>query len=52
MREAALALHECWIAGGAFPGLEDSRNRIREDGQKLQKLLDDPNRKVYKGQRF
>ncbi|KAJ3539780.1 hypothetical protein NMY22_g4586 [Coprinellus aureogranulatus] len=49
---AATALHDCWVAGGTFPGLEASRIRIREDGQKLKKLLDDPNRKIYKGQRF
>lgn len=50
MRVASAALRECWVAGGSFPGLEDSRIRIREDGQKLQKLLDDPKRNLYKGQ--
>ncbi|KAF5333126.1 hypothetical protein D9611_002594 [Ephemerocybe angulata] len=48
MREAASTLRECWTAGGNFPGLEDSRKRIREDGQKLKNLLDDK-QQIYKG---
>lgn len=51
MREAASTLRECWTAGGNFPGLEDSRKRIREDGQKLKNLLDDK-QQIYKGERI
>lgn len=49
MRAAALALRECWTAGGSFPGLEWSRERVRQDGLKLKNLCgSDPNR--YKGE--
>jgi hypothetical protein len=45
---ASMACSECWTTAGSFKGMQDSRAKVREIGNKLKKLLD-PNRRTYKG---
>ncbi|KIK06686.1 hypothetical protein K443DRAFT_129627 [Laccaria amethystina LaAM-08-1] len=44
---ASMACSECWTTAGSFKGMQDSRAKVREIGNKLKKLLD-PNRRTYK----
>lgn len=45
---ASKACSECWTAAGNWPGLNECRNRVRDMGGKLKKVLDS-NERTYRG---
>ncbi|KAI6034121.1 hypothetical protein BKA83DRAFT_4185210 [Pisolithus microcarpus] len=47
--EASKACSECWSVAATWRGLEDCRQGVREVAGKLKNLLDEPNRRTYKG---
>lgn len=47
--EASKACSECWSVAGTWRGMEDCRQGVKEVAGKLKKLLDEPNRRTYKG---
>lgn len=47
--EASKACSECWSIGGTWKGMEECRQGVKEAAGKLKKLLDEPNRRTYKG---
>lgn len=47
--EASKACSECWSVGGTWRGMEECRQGVKEVAAKLKKLLDEPNRRTYKG---
>ncbi|KAF8165328.1 hypothetical protein B0H34DRAFT_671206 [Crassisporium funariophilum] len=47
---ASKSCSECWTAAGNWPGLNECRNRVREVGEKLKKVLD-ANKRTYRGER-
>jgi hypothetical protein len=51
VNEASKACSECWSVAGTWRGMEDCRQGVREVAGKLKKLLDEPNRRTYKGQK-
>ena len=48
---ASKACSECWTAAGNWPGLNECRNRVRDIGGRLKKVLDS-NERTYRGTRF
>ncbi|KIK97156.1 hypothetical protein PAXRUDRAFT_825248 [Paxillus rubicundulus Ve08.2h10] len=51
VNEASKACSECWSVAGTWRGMEECRQGVREVAGKLKKLLDEPNRRTYKGQK-
>ncbi|KAI6047164.1 hypothetical protein EDC04DRAFT_2864297 [Pisolithus marmoratus] len=49
--EASKACSECWSVAASWRCLDDCRQGVREVAGKLKKLLDEPNRRTYKGQK-
>ena len=49
VNEAAKACSECWSTSGAWRGLEQCRDAVREIAEKLKSLLD-PNGRTFQGQ--
>ncbi|KAF8138263.1 hypothetical protein EV363DRAFT_1393753 [Boletus edulis] len=47
--EASKACSECWSVAATWRGMEDCRQGVKEVAGKLKKLLDEPNRRTYKG---
>jgi len=47
---ASKACSECWTAAGNWPNLNECRNRIRDMGGRLKKILD-TNERTYRGER-
>jgi len=47
---ASKACSECWTAAGNWSGLGECRNRVRDIGGKLKKILD-ANERTYRGER-
>ncbi|KAG6335634.1 hypothetical protein ID866_3450 [Astraeus odoratus] len=47
--EASKACSECWSVAGTWRGMEECRQGVKEVAGKLKKLLDEPNRRTYKG---
>lgn len=45
---ASKACSECWTAAGNWPGLNECRNRVRDIGGRLKKVLDS-NERTYRG---
>ena len=48
---ASKACSECWTAAGNWPGLNECRNRVRDIGGRLKKVLDS-NERTYRGTWF
>jgi len=48
---ASKACSECWTAAGNWPNLNECRNRIRDIGGRLKKILDS-NERTYRGTWF
>lgn len=46
---ASQACSECWTIAGSWRGLDDCRQRVREVGGRLKKILD-PNERTYRGE--
>ncbi|KAF9221987.1 hypothetical protein BS17DRAFT_736510 [Gyrodon lividus] len=51
VNEASKACSECWSVAGTWRGMEECRQGVKEVAGKLKKLLDEPNRRTYKGQK-
>lgn len=47
--EATKACAECWSVAGTWRGMEECRQGVKEVAGKLKMLLDEPNRRTYKG---
>ncbi|KDR83723.1 hypothetical protein GALMADRAFT_219553 [Galerina marginata CBS 339.88] len=50
VNSASRACSECWTAAGNWRGLDECRNRVRDIGGKLKKILD-TNERTYRGER-
>ncbi|KAF9247066.1 hypothetical protein BU15DRAFT_84630 [Melanogaster broomeanus] len=51
VNEASKACSECWSVAGTWRGMEECRQGVKEVAGKLKKLLDEPNRRTYQGQK-
>ncbi|KIJ70541.1 hypothetical protein HYDPIDRAFT_23641 [Hydnomerulius pinastri MD-312] len=51
VNEASKACSECWSVAGTWRGMEECRQGVKEVAGKLKRLLDEPNRRTYKGQK-
>lgn len=49
VNEASKACSECWSVAATWRGMEECRQGVKEVAGKLKKLLDEPNRRTYKG---
>ncbi|KAH7929469.1 hypothetical protein BV22DRAFT_1029521 [Leucogyrophana mollusca] len=51
VNEASKACSECWSVAGTWRGMDECREGVREVAAKLKRLLDEPSRRTYKGQK-